>query len=131
MAFCRPNWLNTCATTATSPSHEGVEGTEVGAIWTWTEGCVILFLCLLSRESSEYWYFPCQEDTVFVSFASISTIYPLPILVTQPRCVSRGWSGSKSKSRPMKADRSSQDNPLAFPLTLSAETTGPEVEGPT
>ncbi len=31
----------------------------------------------------------------------------------------------------MKADRSSQDNPLAFPLTLSAETTGPEVEGPT
>ena len=31
----------------------------------------------------------------------------------------------------MKADRSSQDNSLAFPLTLSAETTGPEVEGPT
>lgn len=31
----------------------------------------------------------------------------------------------------MKADRSSQDNSLAFPLSLSAETTGPEVEGPT
>ncbi len=31
----------------------------------------------------------------------------------------------------MKADRSSQDNPLAFPLSLSVETTGPEVEGPT
>src|SRR5436305_13851611 len=31
----------------------------------------------------------------------------------------------------MKADRSPQDNSLAFPLSLSAETTGPEVEGPT
>src|SRR5260370_19881730 len=47
------------------------------------------------------------------------------------RSTPKPWSGCKSKSRPMKADRSSQDNPLAFPLTLSAETTGPEVEGPT
>src|SRR5256884_3451546 len=31
----------------------------------------------------------------------------------------------------MKADRSPQDNSLAFPLSLSGETTGPEVEGPT
>ena len=31
----------------------------------------------------------------------------------------------------MKADRSSQDNSLAFPLSLSGETTGPEAEGPT
>src|SRR2546421_11742269 len=32
----------------------------------------------------------CKEDTVLVSFASFETIYPLSILVTQPRCVSRG-----------------------------------------
>src|SRR5215469_4968752 len=31
----------------------------------------------------------------------------------------------------MKADRSSQDNSLAFPLSLPVESTGPEVEGPT
>ena len=31
----------------------------------------------------------------------------------------------------MKADSSSQDNSLAFPLSLLAETTGPEVDGPT
>jgi transcriptional regulator with XRE-family HTH domain len=31
----------------------------------------------------------------------------------------------------MKADRSSQDSSLAFPLSLPTETTGPEVEGPT
>lgn len=30
----------------------------------------------------------------------------------------------------MKADHSPQDNSLAFPLSLSAETAGPEVEGP-
>src|SRR6266566_7506242 len=58
MAFCRPNWLNTCARTATSPSHEGVEGTAVGAIWIWIEGCVILFLCLLSREKDVILIFP-------------------------------------------------------------------------
>src|SRR5579859_5833323 len=61
MAFCRPNWLNTCASTATSASHEGVEGTEVGAIWTWTEGCVILFLCLLSREKEVILVFPLSR----------------------------------------------------------------------
>src|SRR6266704_1131654 len=90
MAFWRPNWLNTGARTATSPSHEGVEGTDVGAIWTWTEGRVILFLCLLSRKMKQCWYFPPQADTKNVSFSSFSTIYPLPILLTSPRCVSRG-----------------------------------------
>jgi len=68
MAFWRPNWLNTCATTATSPSHEGVEGTEVGAIWTWTEGCVILFLCLLEKGKFVIVVFPFSRRHSFCLF---------------------------------------------------------------
>src|SRR5436309_5098923 len=78
MAFWRPNWLNTCASTATSPSHEGVEGTEVGAIWTWTEGCVILLLCLLSREK-ETIGIPLVKKTQVLSLLPVSrrfTHYP-------------------------------------------------------
>src|SRR5438132_6811895 len=45
----------------------------------------------LSRKMKQCWYFPPQEDTKTVSFASFSTIYPLPILLTSPRCVSRGY----------------------------------------
>src|SRR6266568_4582514 len=72
MAFCRPNWLNTCARTATSPSHEGVEGTAVGAIWIGIEGCVILFLCLLSREKDVILIFPLYKKTQFLSLLPVS-----------------------------------------------------------
>src|SRR5260370_27172545 len=51
------------AKAATSPSHEGVEGTDVGAIWTWTDGRVILFLCLLSREKHTMLVFPFFKKT--------------------------------------------------------------------
>src|SRR6266704_2366118 len=55
------------------------------------------------------WYFPPQEDTKTVSFASFSTIYPLPILLTSPRCVSRGCDTSKSADWQASYDLLSSD----------------------
>src|SRR6266700_5162460 len=42
MRFTRPYVFKISATMATSPNQHGVVGTASGAIWIWTEECVIL-----------------------------------------------------------------------------------------
>src|SRR6266516_1545874 len=42
MRFTRPYVFKISATMATSPNQHGVVGTASGAIWIWTEACVIL-----------------------------------------------------------------------------------------
>src|SRR5260370_41500740 len=80
------------AKTATSPSHEGVEGTDVGAIWTWTDGRVILFLCLLSREKHTMLLFPFFKKTPACCPSPVSRPFLpsqslLPHLVAYLACV--------------------------------------------
>ncbi len=60
--------MSTWATTATSPNHEGVVGTDEGAIWTFTEECIILVLC------PPYWaiyLFILLRRHIFVFFTRI------------------------------------------------------------
>src|SRR5438270_13923309 len=56
MALSRPRWVSTWATAATSPIHDGVEGTDVGLTWIVTEGCVILLVCPPFWETVIYIY---------------------------------------------------------------------------
>src|SRR6266487_823012 len=93
MASRTPNCANTWATTATSPNHEVVVGTDSEAIWTFTEGCILLVVC------PPYWtlsvYHPSKE-THFCRFyedfiLSISHVLSAARLLLS-RCAYRGQS---------------------------------------
>src|SRR5712692_5451711 len=94
MASSRSNCVNTWARTATSPNHEGVVGTDSGAIWTLTEGCFILVLC------PPYWaidvFHPFKETHVCLFYQdfilSVSHALSADRLLLS-RCAYRGLSG--------------------------------------
>src|SRR6266852_294576 len=85
MAFNKPTWVSTWATAATSPIHDGVEGTDSGATWIVTEGCVILVACPPFWETVTYInLFPYKETHFFGFIQFPSFIAQLCNLVAHP-----------------------------------------------
>src|SRR5258708_36612995 len=69
MALSTPTWLSTCATTTTSPIHEGVEGRDAGTIWIVTAVCVILggYPPCLERDQQTFSILRRHISSVFAS----------------------------------------------------------------
>src|SRR2546423_15643490 len=85
MAFNTATWVRTWAIAAPSPIHDGVEGTDSGATWIVTEGCVIL-MCVLLFGKQLHKPISLQGDT-FLRFYPVSLMY---CSVMPARCASRG-----------------------------------------
>src|SRR5215469_1267452 len=70
MRFNKPTCVKNCATTVTSPNHEGREGAPSGSIWTFTDTGVILALCspCLKMNNVPFFLLRRHISCVFVQF---------------------------------------------------------------
>src|SRR5205807_9589605 len=83
MALSRPRWVSTWATAATSPIHDGVEGTDVGLTWMVTAGCVILLVCPPLWETVTYIYSLTRRhiSSVLSSFSHVLLSYAISLRI--------------------------------------------------
>src|SRR5712692_5976616 len=83
MAFNTPTWVSTWATAATSPIHDGIEGTDSGATWIVTEGCVILLVCPPLWETVTYIYSLTRRhiSSVLSSFPHLLLSYAISLRI--------------------------------------------------
>src|ERR1700682_4129929 len=94
MSFTRPYVLRISAIMATSPNQQGGVGAASGAIWMWTEACVIL------RGYSPFKMTFCLVDLLrrhlFLSFYNasplLSTFFLSSPAYLVSRCATRGLS---------------------------------------
>src|SRR5881628_3219364 len=93
MSFTRPYVLRISAIMATSANQQGVVGADSGAIWMWTEACVIL------RGYSPFKMTFCFVDLLrrhlFLSFYNASPLLSTfslisPACLLSSRCATRG-----------------------------------------
>src|SRR6266566_4951749 len=92
MSFTRPYVLRISARMATSPNQQGGVGAASGAIWMWTEACVIL------RGYSPFKMTFCLVDLLrrhlFLSFYNASPLLSTFFLISPAylvsRCATRG-----------------------------------------
>src|SRR6266852_9603601 len=84
MAFNTATWVSTWATAATSPIHDGIEGTDSGATWIVTEGCVILLVCPPFWETVTYTSFLTRRhiSSVLSSFPHVLLGYAISLRIT-------------------------------------------------
>src|SRR2546421_6922942 len=83
MALSRPRWVSTWATAATSPIHDGVEGTDVGLTWMVTAGCAILLVCPPLWETVTYIYSLTRRhiSSVLSSFSHVLLSYAISLRI--------------------------------------------------
>src|SRR5229473_6379862 len=105
MRCTRPYVLRIGATMATSPNQQGVVGADSGAIWMWTEACVIL------RVSSPFkltcvCFVDLLRRHLFLTFYNdsplLSTLFLNVACLLLSRCATRGtgnWSAWRSSPR--------------------------------
>src|SRR5438034_11747510 len=93
MSFTRPYVLRISAIMATAANQQGVVGADSGAIWMWTEACVIL------RGYSPFKMTFCFVDLLrrhlFLSFYNASPLLSTfslisPACLLSSRCATRG-----------------------------------------
>src|SRR5205807_174244 len=104
MALSRPRWVSTWATAATSPIHDGVEGTDVGLTWIVTAGCVILLVCPPLWETVTYIYSLTRRhiSSVLSSFSHVLLSYAISLRIPW---VWKSVGGGKPKARHLANQR--------------------------
>src|SRR5713101_7848954 len=102
MAFNKPTWVRTWATAATSPIHDGVEGTDTGSTWIVTAVCVIL-VCVLLVLKGVHSPISLQGDTflrLFASFPLLLYCYAISLRITWAPRFQEQWNEQTSYSAP-------------------------------
>src|SRR5205085_7344286 len=97
MSFTRPYVLRISARMATSPNQQGGVGAASGAIWMWTEACVIL------RGYSPFKMTFCLVDLLrrhlFLSFYNASPLLST-FFLSSPAYLGRVGAGRPLQDRP-------------------------------